>query len=222
MPNWIQEKLLLPFGMVKNLREAKIVGDRNEAIEKAMRDKMAIPYDTPESCLEEATKLKDAGNVALKTSPNRAIELYIEAFKKIHIICIGRRRSIWGDSWFDKQLRGGVFDGQHGQIVRMVLRVRLVANTVKAYLDLADYQEAIFWGMRTINLMREAIGEEDVALVGFPAATEVGKIYYRTGFAYKRIGDEGQARRLLRVAADYMPNDKNVRMELASVALSLG
>jgi tetratricopeptide (TPR) repeat protein len=208
--------------LVKNLRDVKVVGDHNETIEESMREKMAIPYETAESCLEAATKLKDAGNTALPTNPKRAIELYVEAFKKIHIICIGRRRSIWGDSWFDTQLRGGTFDGQHGQVVRMVLRVRLVANTVKAYLDLEEYEEAIHWGMRTINLMREAIGEDDVALVGFPAAKEVGKIYYRTGFAYKKLGDEGQARRLLRVAADYLPNDPNVRSALASVALKLG
>jgi tetratricopeptide (TPR) repeat protein len=222
IPNSIQEKLLLPFGVVKNLCEVKIIGEHNESIEKVMRDTMAIPYDTPESCIEESMKLKDLGNVALKTDPRRAIELYIEAFKKLHIICIGRRRSIWGDSWFNVQLQGGTFGGQHGQVVRMIIRVRLVANTVKAYLDLEDYGEAIFWGMRTINLMREAMGEEDVAMTGFPAAIEVGKIYYRTGFAYKQLGDESEARRLLRVAAEYLPNDKNVRRELASVALRLG
>jgi tetratricopeptide (TPR) repeat protein len=187
-----------------------------------MRETMAIPYDTPEFCLEEATKLKDAGNVALKTSPRRAIELYVEAFKKLHIICIGRRRSIWGDAWFNTQISSGRFDGQHGQVVRMVLRVRLVANTVKAYLDLEEWDEAIFWGMRTINLMREAIGEEDVAIMGFPAADEIGKIYYRTGFAYKKTGDDSEARRLLRVASEYLPNDQIIRKELASVALQIG
>jgi tetratricopeptide (TPR) repeat protein len=222
IPNQVQEKLLLPFGMVKNLYEVKIIGEHNESIEKVMRDTMAIPYDTPESCVEEATKLKDLGNTALKTDARRAIELYVEAFRKLHIICIGRRRSIWGDSWFNVQLQGGTFDGQHGQVVRMILRVRLVANTVKAYLDLEEFEEAVFWGMRTITLMREAIGEEDVAMTGFPAANEVGKIYYRTGFAQKKLGRESEARRLLRIAAEYLPNSKDVRNELASVALRLG
>jgi len=211
----------MPFEMVKSLRDMKVLGDSSPAILKRMRDRQAVPYDSPEVCLEEATKLKDAGNVALKTDPRRAIDLYVDAFEKLHIICIGHRRSIWGDPWFDVPLRGGEFDGQHGQVVRLVLRVRLVANIVKAYLDLKEYGEAEFWGMRTINLMREAVGDEDIAFMDFPAANEMGKIYYRVGCAYKHMGDDSAARKMLRVAADYLPNDPYVKRELASVALGL-
>lgn len=182
---------------------------------------MKVPYDTPERCLEEATRLKDKGNEVLKKSPQQAIELYIEAFKKIHIICKGRRRSIWGDGWFDIILRSGPFKDQHGQMVRMVLRVRLVANVVKAYLDLQDYVEAHFWGLRTINLMRQGMDDEDVAMIGFPAAPAIGRIYYRTGFAAKKLGDESEARKLLKVAAAYLPRDPEVQRELASVQLKL-
>jgi hypothetical protein len=221
IPNPVQHKLLLPFGAVRNLRKLEIIGDCNDTIVKEMKDKMEIPYDSPEKCLEEATKLKDAGNEALKRSPQEAIDLYIESFRKIHIVCVGRRRSIWGDAWFDIILRNGPFKDQHGQMVRMILRVRLVANIVKAYLDLEDYVEAHFWGLRTINLMRQGMDDEDVTMIGFPAAPAIGRIYYRTGFAAKRLGDESEARKLLRVAAAYLPNDHGIQRELASVQLRL-
>ena len=188
-----------------------------------MRKEMKVPYDSPELCLEEATKLKDAGNAAMRKDPARAIELYFESFEKIHIICTGRRRSIWGDAWFDRILDGGPFAGEHGQVVRLILRVRLVANIVKAYLDLEDYTMAAFWGMRTIKMMRDATGsEEDEPMLSFPAAVEMGKIFYRTAVAYKAQGDTSEARRLLRVAAGYLPRDEAIKRELASVALRLG
>ncbi|KAF2433634.1 hypothetical protein EJ08DRAFT_607426 [Tothia fuscella] len=223
IPNSIQRKLLLPFAQVRGLREMQVEGDHNAAIAQEMRDGMAIPYDRPETCLEEATKLKDAGNEQLitKQAPHEAIKLYVQAFKKIHIICNGRRRSIRGDAWFDIILRDGTFEGRHGQMVRMILRIRLVANMVKAYLDLEDWKEAHFWGMRTINLMRQGMDDEDTVMIGFPAAPEVGKIYYRTGLAAKRLGDDSEARRLLRVAQAYRPNDPFVDRELRSVALMI-
>ncbi len=50
----------------------------------------------------------------------------------------------------------------------------------------------------------------------------VGKIYYRTGVAFRELGDRTQARRLLRVANVYLPRDENVKRELAQCALRLG
>jgi len=76
--------------------------------------------------------------------------------------------------------------------------------------------------MRTINLMREAVGGEDEPLFSFPARSEMGKIYYRTGFACKMLGDAGEARRFLRIAALYLPNDEKVLEMLSSVSLRLG
>lgn len=224
----LQRRIFEPFGLVKGLNDVVVKGKHCQSLEQSMKEEMAIPYDTPQKCLEEANKLKEEGNKALKTNnPKRAIELYIQSFEKIHIVCIGRRRSIWGDAWFDVQLTHDPYKDQHGQVVRLILRVALVANIVKAYLDMQDYDEARFWGMRTIDLMREASGwdsneEQDEPVLSFPGAPQIGKIYYRTGVALKALGERGEARKLLKIAAEYLPHDETVKRELASVSLRIG
>lgn len=66
------------------------------------------------------------------------------------------------------------------------------------------------------------IPPEDEALLGFPSAPQVGKIYYRTALAFDALGDRSEARRLLRVAQVYLPHDQTVKKSLASLALKLG
>ena len=228
LPKALQRRIFEPFGLVKGVNEVVVKGKHDQSLEQAMREEMAIPYDTPQKCLEDATKLKEEGNKALaKNNPKRAIELYIQSFEKIHIVCVGRRRSIWGDAWFDVQFTDDPYKDQHGQVVRLMLRVTLVANIMKAYLDMQDYEEARFWGMRTINLMREASGwntdgEQDEPVLNFPGAAQIGKIYYRTGVAQKALGMKDEARKLLKIAATYLPHDEIVKRELASVALQIG
>lgn len=224
LPKALQRKLLEPFGMTKSLLSVSISGPQvdRDGIWKKVKAEMEIPYATPEACLEESSRLKDLGNEALKNDPAKAIEIYFQAFKALHIICAGRRRSIWGDPWFATQLTSGPFKDHHGQVVRLVLRVKLVANVIKAYLDLGEWNEAHFWGMRTILLMREAINEEDEPMDGFPAKDQMGKIYFRTGVAAKMLQDASQARRLFRIAKLYLPHDENITRLLASVSLRLG
>jgi tetratricopeptide (TPR) repeat protein len=222
IPKALQSKLLMPFGRNKSLNEIVVQGDHYSSIEKSMRDEMAEPYKTPEACLDDCTRLKDEGNAAIaKQMYHEAIRLYVEAFHAMHIVCKGRIRHIWGDRFFQKDLVGGQYDKQEGLIVRLVLRVKLVANMIQAYVKLADYEEAKFWGMRTITTMREALRDQDF-VPDFVAGDPLGKIYYRTGVAFKALGDKDEARSLLRVAEKYLPNDQNVKKELASVALRLG
>ena len=68
---------------------------------------------------------------------------------------------------------------------------------------------------------RMAIIPEEEAILGFPAADQMGKIYYRTAVACKMMEDESEARKLLRVAAVYLPRDENVRREIAATALRM-
>jgi len=222
IPKAIQRKLLEPFGMVKGLYEVDVEGDHYDSVEKTMRDLMAVPYPTVESCLEDATRLKDDGNAALRKGQYKeALRLYRESFLRLLIVCDGRRRSIWGDAYFQAQCKSGQFLGQNAQLVRLVLRIRLVSNTVMAYLKLEEYEEAIFWGMRTISLMQLNLDTDD-AILAFPAASETGKIYYRTAVAYRAMGDKLKARELMRTAIKYLPNDPIVKRDYVSLAPQLG
>ena len=222
IPKVIQKKLLEPFGSVKGLYEVEVQGEHYESVEKTMREKMAVPYPTVEKCLEESTRFKDAGNAALKAGKYKeALGLYQKAFLQIMIVCEGRRRSIWGDAYFQVQCNGGQFHEQNAQLVRLVLRIRLVSNTVMAYLKLEDFEEAVFWGMRTINLLQLNMDTDD-AILDFPAAAETGKIYYRTAVAYRAMGDKLKARELMRTAVKYLPNDPIVKRDYVSLAPQLG
>lgn len=215
IPKALQQKLLEPFGIVKGLHEVRVEGEHYPSVEKVMRDGMDIPYKSAEECLEEAAKFKDEGNEALKAKKfKEAIQLYERAFLAIHIVCEGRRRSVWADEYFHRELQSGPNKGQHGQMIRLVLRVRLVANIVHAYLQMHDYEEARFWGKRSIDLMYDPLDvENDGSVPNFVAAPEMGKIYYRTAMAYKALGDKIEAKRLLKFAVKYLPMDKIVRME---------
>ncbi|KAK7757229.1 hypothetical protein SLS62_000778 [Diatrype stigma] len=130
--------------------------------------------------------------------------------------------------------------GRNGAMERLILRVQLVANTCLAYLKLGMWEEVCFWGMRSIGMMRQArlagpmmngngiadmdidIPPEEEAILGFPGAIQMGKIYYRTAIAYKELDDKTWARKLLRVAHVYLPMDEHVKRELAACALRLG
>lgn len=230
IPKALQKRLLEPFGVVKRLFEVHVQGPHYDSLEKAMREKMAEPYLTPSQCLEAATRLKDEGNAALqKNEYQAAIHLYEQSFLAIHIVVCGRRRSIWADAYFQNQITTGPFAGQHAQIVRIMLRVRLVANIILAYLKLSNYEEARFWGTRTINLFRRTIDAEvgeagerdDEAVLGFPAAKEMGKIYYRTGIAMRELGERQKAKRLIKTAVKYLPGDATVKKDLDTLMLEL-
>ncbi|KAL1640441.1 hypothetical protein SLS58_006939 [Diplodia intermedia] len=226
IPQSLKRKMLEPFGEIKGLHELRIEGQGDESIEKELRNVQAAPYKTAAECLEEATRLKDEGNTALQKNQFRdALRLYEAAFLAMHIVVSGKRRSIWGNAFFEVHVHSGQYAEQYGQLVRLTLRVKLVANTTLAYLKLEDYHMAKFWGMRSIQLMREGMGiendDDDEPMLGFAAANEMGKIYYRTGLACRSLDETEQARKLLRIAAQYLPRDPQVSAALASVALRI-
>ncbi|KAK6336965.1 hypothetical protein TWF718_009753 [Orbilia javanica] len=232
LPKQKQSLLLQPFGQIKDLREFTIEGDITvyPSVQKSLKAEMDIPLDPPEKCLEKATELKDLGNAALLSGKyNEAIEFYNKAFLAIHIVIGPRTRRVYGDPFFDKTIRTpGPFKDQHAGQARILLRVRLVANTILAYLKLQDFHMAVLTGMRTIRLMRASIGlDEDngafdgamEAMSGFIGSGEMGKIYFRTAMAYKALNRRAEAKKLLTVASAYLPHDKTIKQELeASVA----
>lgn len=228
----VQKRLFEPFAKVKDLADVVITGDPKPypSVERDLRAAMAEPHASPEVCLSEATRLKDLGNVELQEKRYRnAVDLYQQAWLAMHVVIYARARHIHADAYFSCELKEP-FAGQHGQTVRLVLRVRLVANTILAYLKMEKWEEARFWGMRSINMLKEAMGAdahadlraEDEAVLGFPAANEMGKVYYRTALACKELDGTSEARKLLRVAAVYLPRDEHVKKEIHDCALRIG
>jgi hypothetical protein len=215
LPKKLQQELMSPFGMVKELNSVSVVGKHYTSVQKAMKEAMAIPYDPPDVYLDRCSTLKDLGNEQLKAgNPKRALELYFEAFGAMHIIVAGRTRDIWADAYYDRTICTGTFKDQSGSIVRMVLRIRLVANVIFALLKLHDYHEARFWGMRSIMYMRGALGEgADEPRTNFPAGVEWGKVYYRTGVACRELGLIPDAKSLIGIAARWLPGDEVVRRD---------
>lgn len=219
LPKAVQQRLLLPFRLIKGLDDLEVHGESYPSIVKAMKDGMAEEYKPAEACLEDATRLKDEGNAALQNGLyHEAIALYEKSFLEIHIVCAGRRRSIFGDNFFERAMTTGQFKGLHGQMLRLVLRVRLVANTVLAYLKLKDFDSARFWGLRTINLIRDSLGaDEEEVVTDFIAAPELGKIYYRTALACREMGSRKEALDLMKVAIRYLPHDATIKRDLADL-----
>lgn len=110
----------------------------------------------------------------------------------------------------------------------MVLRIKLVANIVQAYLKLRDYAEVHFWGKRTIILFRQGMTgnistdlEEDLvdswlsetAAMHIPAKSEMGKIFYRTAMAARAMGKNADVKSLIEAAAMFLPHDEIVQRE---------
>lgn len=224
----LQERLLYPFGRIKNLMGVDVKGDPEpeDAVVAELKRLMAIPLGTPLERLILATEHKDAGNVALMANrPLEALEHYRKAWEAMFIIVEGRTRRIHGEHYFDTIITEPPFEGQHAHMVAIVLRVRLVANTLLAYLKLEDWDTVVHIGMRTINIMRGGrnnLEPEQEASNGWIAGPEMGKIYYRTALAYKEMDDKYEARQLLKVAVLYLPNEQRVRELVRECALRLG
>lgn len=190
IPLSLQKKLLLPFGVVKNCYEVEVTG-YDSTVEDEFRSRMAVPYDSVQKCLEDCSNLMEVGDREFSAgNTQNAVEKYKEAFKAIHILVDGRSRRVLADSFFHDGIESGRFIGQIGTTVRVVLRVKLVARVVASYLKLKEWEEAAFWGMRSVRIMREAIDTEfEGFLTDLIISSEVGLIYARTSIAFRKMED---------------------------------
>ncbi|KAL8942643.1 MAG: hypothetical protein Q9216_001556 [Gyalolechia sp. 2 TL-2023] len=231
VPKDLQTRLLRPFGIVKELGSFSIQGATVlPSVEEALKKEQATPDPSAEECLESAIALKDAGNNALQTGNYAAaLQHYTEAFAAIHITVSGRKRYIHADGYYVREVTSGHYKGQRCDYVRLIIRVQLVANVIQTYLKMADWEEARFWGKRSIILFRSSLtgdGDDNLANaekwrwvkesvnMGFPATPQMGKIFFRTALASKELGLRKEYENLVRAAAVYLPSEGAVQTEL--------
>lgn len=230
LPKSLQQRLLLPFGIVKNLSECSIQGSKVlPSVKEALIKAQAIPDPTREECLEKATTLKEAGVKAIEEGDYRqALQIFFDAFAAIHIQIEGRKRTIYTESFYTEVIQTGMYKGQRGDYTRMVLRVSLVSNVILAYLKLEEWAEAHFWGKRSIVIFRQSItgdtSEEfswegtpswiiGTANMHVPAKMDLGYIFYRTALASRAMGKEADVKTLVKGAALYLPDDPVVQAD---------
>jgi len=220
IPKPLQSRLLLPFGDVKDLQSFTVQGQKVlPSIKEALNKAQARSEPSLEECLECATRLKDEGNRALQAGDfGEALRQYNNAFAAIHIRINGRQRHIHADGYYIREV----------DYIRMVLRIKLVANTVLAYLKLENWTEALFWGKRSIVLFRQGITgslsqdiEDEMTpywaaeafMMNIPAKAEMGKIFFRTALASRALGKTADVKTLIKAAAIYLPHDEVVQAE---------
>ena len=184
----LQRRLLLPFEQVKGLYKMDISG-YSPSVEKELRRRVAIPIPTLRECCEKALDLMEQGDSELTSNnPQEALDLYTQAFHAIHILIHGRTRRVLADVFFHEGIETGRFAGQTGMTVCVVLRLKLVSRYVLAYLKLKQWDEAAFWGMRSIRIMRESMDAEfEDFLSEFIGGADVAMIYIRTGIAFSKM-----------------------------------
>jgi hypothetical protein len=186
----LQKKLLFPFEIIKGLYQTEAEG-YDEDVKAELEKRMAKPADTVQKCCEDCAELMTQGDQILaEGDAKKAMELYIQAFRSIHIIITGRTRRVLGDPFFHDGIESGRFSGQSGTTVRVILRIKLVHRVVAAYIKLSQWEEAAFWGMRSIRIMRENMETEfEEFLSEFVGAEDVGLLYLHTAIAMKKMED---------------------------------
>lgn len=221
VPKGLQEALMMPWAILKGLDGLTIKGARNKDVEKKLRGAMKIPNPTAAEYLEEAAKLKDAGNVAFKAGDYAlSIKTYIQAYEAMHFIVDGKRFAIMLDGYFaSNPLTRGRFNGQRGDLIRHHLGTQLNSNILQAYLKLEDWTQAYFWGERAISDVEYANVQQSI-LDGTPnlvTDAEKAKVYWRMAFASKALDRKHVWARSLMKAIYFAPEDKVIMRELEAL-----
>src|SRR5690242_12214809 len=196
IPLALQRQILLPFGEVKGLYSMSIEGF-SPTVAAEVRSRMAVPAPTLRTSCEAATKLLQEGDAHLARGgpgADAALHSYLAAFHAIHILIQGRTRRVLADTFFHATITQGVYAGQTGMTVRVILRLKLVSRIVAAHLARGAWAEAAFWGMRSVRIMAEAMDTEfEDFLAELVGSDDVGLVYVRAGIALWKMRGDAEA-----------------------------
>ena len=176
LPRLLQEQLLLPFEHVKGLGVFAIDGEMLlPSIQSRLAELRKLHEPTAAECIQRGVALKEEGNRALEAgNPLEALSLYNQSFAAIHIIVKGRLRTVHADGFFCTDMPSET------HTARLLLRFKLVANIVLAYLKMKNWTEAHFWGKRTIVLFRSSMRGFDISNTDFLSNSHIGNIISAT------------------------------------------
>ncbi|KAI0606798.1 hypothetical protein TUN205_08956 [Pyrenophora tritici-repentis] len=194
VPLSIQRRLLYPFEHVKGLHGTEFQ-NYDPSVQAELSRLQAKPIPTLQEALESATDYMEAGDVAL-TAPNtdtetsalQALDLYRKALHAIHILIHNRTRRVMADMFFHDSVTKGRYAGQTGITIRVMLRLKLVSRTVAAYNKLGRWDDAAFWGMRSIRILRETSNPDfEAFLTEVLGGMDIALLYVRTGIAFWKM-----------------------------------
>lgn len=210
IPLALQRRMLLPFGVVKGLYEVDAQG-YDDSLTAELGRRMAVPYDSVQQCLEKCAALMEEGDRESSAGhAESALELYVKAFAAIHIMIDGRGRRVLADHFFHTGVESGRYAGHSGTTCRIILRVNLVSRCVGVHLKLRQWEEAAFWGMRSIKIIQDGMGTEmEEFLLQFVARADVGLLFIRTYIAMKKM-EEHNSEELALYQGDETANTANL------------
>ncbi|KAH8723824.1 hypothetical protein GQ44DRAFT_728400 [Phaeosphaeriaceae sp. PMI808] len=219
----LQRRIILPFGQIKGLYHKELLNFA-PTIHQELSKEMSTPVPTLQQSCESCADLIDQGDAILPASPAAALDLYMQAFHAIHILVHKRTRRVLADVFFHETIEAGRFAGQTGLTVRVVLRLQLVSRCLLAYLRLGQWDEAAFWGMRTIRIMRQSMDVDyESFLSEFIGGSDISLIYVRCGIGFwKMEGARGEwGGELEKYVGEEAGSNINVGLCSVSITLAL-
>lgn len=213
----MQEALLMPFAILKNLASFHLRGSKLESVEDKLRKTMKVPNPTPTDLLEGAMNIKLDGNAAFKNGDYAlSIRKYHAAYAEMHTIVSGPTYAKLLDRWFANTPLTGKLAGQRGDLLRHQLGLQLNWNILQAYLSLKDWGMAYYWGDRAISDIELANVHQRIfdGANNLVTEAEKAKVYLRITIACHKVGKAAEAKRNLQKASMYAPPDSVLSLEI--------
>lgn len=213
----MQESLLMPFALLKDLASFQLHGSNLDLVEEKLIKAMKVPNPTTTDLLESAIKWKLEGNAAFKNGDYAlSIQKYTQAYASMETVVSGPIYRSLLDGWFAHTPLTGKLADQRGDLLRHQLGSQLNWNILQAYLSLQDWRKAYLWGERAISdiefaNVHQRIHDGDKNLI---TEAEKAKVYLRMMIACQKIGNHAGAEECFNKATMYAPSNSAISFEI--------